>query len=124
MAKKMGPVVTLDGRYFVVRGRLWRMANPGLPEGERSRLVHLLMEARRQKGFAMRAGDAAGREVARATIDGFKRDLGERGPVWWHDGTPDWNRHLAKNSPYAAWFASLAGEKVGRPSEQTPGDVA
>jgi hypothetical protein len=26
--------VTPDGRYFVVRGRLWRMANPGLDEAE------------------------------------------------------------------------------------------
>jgi hypothetical protein len=24
--------VTSDGRYFVVRGRLWWMANPGLDE--------------------------------------------------------------------------------------------
>jgi hypothetical protein len=24
--------VTSDGRYFVVRGTLWRMANPGLDE--------------------------------------------------------------------------------------------
>jgi hypothetical protein len=28
--------VTPDGRYFVVRGRLWRMANPGLDEAERA----------------------------------------------------------------------------------------
>jgi hypothetical protein len=29
--------VTPDDRYFVVRGRLWRMANPELPEEERTR---------------------------------------------------------------------------------------
>jgi len=33
--------------------------------------------------------------------------LGERGPVWWADGTPDYNRHLAKNTPYAEWYAGL-----------------
>jgi len=34
---------TPDGRYFVVRGRLWRMANPDLPESERQSLVKELM---------------------------------------------------------------------------------
>ncbi len=38
--------VTPDGRYFVVRGRLWRMSNPALGEVERSRLVRKLMRAR------------------------------------------------------------------------------
>jgi hypothetical protein len=33
--------------------------------------------------------------------------LGERGPVWWRDGAPDYNRKLAKNTPYALWFAGL-----------------
>jgi hypothetical protein len=42
--------VTPDGRYLVVRGRLWRRSNPGLPEGERARLVSELMAARRDKG--------------------------------------------------------------------------
>ena len=36
-----------------------------------------------------------------------KVGLGERGPVWWGDGAPDYNRHLAKNTPYAEWFAGL-----------------
>jgi hypothetical protein len=27
--------------------------------------------------------------------------------VWWEDGAPDYNRCLAKNTPYAAWFAAL-----------------
>jgi hypothetical protein len=30
-------LATPDGRYFVVRGRLWRMANSGLDEGQTSR---------------------------------------------------------------------------------------
>ena len=29
--------------------------------------------------------------------------LGERGPVWWTDGAPDFNRKLARNTPYARW---------------------
>jgi hypothetical protein len=40
-------------------------------------------------------------------IDRVKRALGERGKPWWKDGTPDFNRHLAKNSPYAEWYALL-----------------
>jgi hypothetical protein len=32
--------------------------------------------------------------------------LGERGAVWWKDGTPDLNRQLAKNTPYAPWYAA------------------
>ena len=56
-------------------------------------LVSELMAARR----AVRDGGPA----ARGRVDGAKRALGERGPVWWSDGAPDYNRHLAKNTPYA-----------------------
>jgi hypothetical protein len=45
--------VTPDGRYIVVRGRLWRMANPDL------------------------------------------------------------NRHMAENTPYADWYATLARSRHG-----------
>jgi len=101
--------VTPDGRYFVVRGRLWRRANPDLPAAEREHLVKDLMSARRAKGQAMRAGDAAAREAARQRVDEAKHALGERGAVWWKDGAPDYNRHLARNTPYAEWFAELEG---------------
>jgi len=47
-------------------------------------------------------------KFARAAVDRAKRGLGERGPVWWRDGAKDYNRYLAKNTPYAEWFASLA----------------
>jgi hypothetical protein len=47
--------VTPDGRYFVVCGRLWRMANPGLGEAERADLVDQLMVARRAVGGARKA---------------------------------------------------------------------
>ncbi len=101
--------VTPDGRYFVVRGRLWRCANPALAEEVRAGLVRTLMDARRAKGAAMRAGDAAAREEARRQVDAAKRTLGERGPVWWTDGAEDRNRHLVKNTEYAEWFVRVGG---------------
>ena len=103
----MTPPVTPDGRYFVVRGRLWRCSDPALEPPTRERLTHELMAARRAKQTAMRAGDDGARELARAAVDAAKVALGERGPVWWTDGSPDWNRHLAKNTPYADWFDAL-----------------
>jgi hypothetical protein len=65
------------------------------------------MKARRAKGVAMRLGESEARERARQQVDEAKTALGERGEPWWTDGAPDWNRHLAKNTPYAAWFVSL-----------------
>jgi hypothetical protein len=102
--------VTLDGRYFVVRGRLWRCSNPALPIEARELLVRELMWARRAKGEAIRKGDADGREQARQRIDKAKHELGERGMPWWTDGAPDWNRHMARNTPYGEWFMSLCIE--------------
>ena len=100
--------VTPDGRYFVVRGRLWRRSNPALPEPERQRLVDALMAARRAVQAAQKSGE--GLAAARARVDAAKRGLGERGPVWWTDGAPDYNRRMVANTPYAAWFAGLAPE--------------
>ena len=74
------------------------------------KLVKALMSARRAKQQAMRAGDNAAREVARLQVDAAKTALGERGLVWWDDGTPDFNRHLARTTPYAAWFAKLSSD--------------
>jgi hypothetical protein len=97
--------VTPDGRYFVVRGRLWRRANPELSDVERGSLVGELMAARRAVGIARLAGDALGLAAARTAVDHAKRALGERGPVWWTDGAPDYNRRMVWNTPYAAWFS-------------------
>ena len=59
------------------------------------------MDARRAVKEAKRGnGDLC---AARKAADAAKVALGERGPVWWTDGAPDLNRHLAKNTPYAAW---------------------
>lgn len=100
--------VTPDGRYFVVRGRLWRTSNPALPPERRSALTGELMRARRAVGVALRADDGNALSAARAAVDAAKTALGERGPVWWTDGAPDYNRHLARNSPYRDWYDSLA----------------
>jgi len=100
---------TPDGRYLVVRGRLWRASNPHLPEARRQALVQALMAARREVGAARRAGDRARLAAAGAAVDEAKRALGERGPVWWDDGAPDYNRHLVRNSPYAQWHAAREG---------------
>lgn len=99
--------VTPDGRYFVVRGRLWRRSDPGLSQNERERLVAELMAARRAVRAALAAEDDQALAGARSKVETAKRALGERGPVWWTDGAPDLNRHLARNTPYADWFAGL-----------------
>jgi hypothetical protein len=88
-----------------VRGRLWRKANPALPENQRQRLVHELMTARRAAGHARQQGDDHGEQQAHDQVDQAKRALGERGAVWWDDGSPDYNRHMARNTPYASWLA-------------------
>ena len=100
--------VTPDGRYLVVRGRLWRRSNPALSDEHRALLVAELMAARRIVGSAGRAGDRDAVTAARARVHAAKIALGERGPVWWDDGTPDLNRRMARNTPYADWFAALA----------------
>lgn len=33
--------------------------------------------------------------------------LGERGPVWWEDGSLDLNRHRVENTRYAQWYRLL-----------------
>ena len=104
--------VTLDGRYFVVRGRLWRCTNPALSNGERERLTHELMDARRAIGRLKRKGTDV--SEARAAVDRAKVALGERGPPWWDDGAPDYNRRMARNTPYTDWYSSSAMESLDR----------
>ena len=86
--------------------RLWRAANPALSPERHSELVSALMAARRAVAASQRAGDEAQERRARREVDQCKRLLGERGPVWWTDGAPDFNRRMVRNTPYAAWFAS------------------
>ena len=62
------------------------------------------MRARRAVAAARKRSDAPAEADAHAQVDAAKRALGERGPVWWSDGAPDWNRHMARNTPYAEWY--------------------
>jgi hypothetical protein len=89
---------TFDRRYIIIRGRLWRASNPDLPEPIRQSLVHSLMAARR----AVRRFKSDPKKLAKARslVHQAKVLLGERGPVWWQDGAPDYNRKLVKNTPY------------------------
>jgi hypothetical protein len=103
--------VTPDGRYFVVRGKLWRMANPNLPAAKKAALVSELMKARSAVRSAKLAGDQAAEAAAHRAVDVVKRELGERGPVWWTDGTPDLHRHPVKNTPYAKWYSGLRASR-------------
>ncbi len=99
--------VTPDGRYLVVRGRLWRRSDPSLSEPARAALVNDLMQARRAVGAALRRDAEIEVLAARAAVDRAKVALGERGPVWWTDDAPDLNRHLVAKTPYALWFEEL-----------------
>jgi hypothetical protein len=102
------PPVTPDGRYIVVRGRLWRRADPSLFPAERQQLVSELMTGRRAVGQAQRTGDGTALAAARQAVNDAKIALGERGPVWWDDGAPDLTRHMARNTGYREWFEGLA----------------
>lgn len=83
------------------------MSNPDLAPEERQRLVDMLMTARRHVGAAVKACNSEEERIGRSAVDEAKRALGERGPVWWSDGTPDLNRRLVANTAYAEWYAAF-----------------
>lgn len=116
--RKAAALTTPDGRYLIVRGRLWRCSNPDLSEAQRQALVNELMDARRLVKAAKAADDGESLRKARAQVQAAKVALGERGTVWWRDGAADYNRHLVANSPYAEWFASL-----GCAGDEPPGSI-
>ena len=107
----MERLFTPDQRYIVVRGRLWRAANPNLPSEVAAAHVKDLMTARREVRAAMRDADTERLAKARAAVNAAKIALGERGPVWWDDGAEDFNRHLVENTPYAAWYRRITSGK-------------
>lgn len=102
------PLSTPDGRYIVVRGRLWRKSDPGLDDQVRQGLVNALMDARRAVHAARKANDRDAERAARTAVNEAKIALGERGPSWWTDGAPDYNRRMIANTPYRSWFEQLA----------------
>lgn len=84
------------------------MSDPSLSPDVREQLVKALMTARRDVASARRASDEDAEAEAHAAADQAKHALGERGPVWWDDGAPDLNRHMARTTIYAEWFAALS----------------
>ncbi len=118
----MNHPITPDGRYFVVRGRLWRMTNPSLDPLDAARLTRQLMDARRSVKAAKATGDPSALADARHAVDTAKIALGERGPPWWTDGAPDFNRRLVRNTPYRAWFEALSVDATHHPKGPGRGD--
>ncbi|MGZ8287359.1 MAG: hypothetical protein ACXW27_12945 [Allosphingosinicella sp.] len=103
----MTPALTPDGRYIVVRGRLWRSSDPGLAADVRQAVVDDLMDSRRAVKAALKAGDPEALRSARSRVQAAKEALGERGEAWWDDGAPDLNRRLVENTPYAQWWRAM-----------------
>ncbi|MBA3054768.1 MAG: hypothetical protein FP826_07505 [Sphingomonadales bacterium] len=58
------------------------------------------MNGKRSNQGGRRASECAAHEA----VDRAKRALGEFGPVWWDDGEPDFNRHMARTTAYADWY--------------------
>ena len=98
---------TPDGQYFVVKGQLWRCTYPSLNEDVRQRLVDEPMEAQREVKAEKALGDPGQLSAARAKVQKTEVELGERGPVWWDDGSPAFNRQKVANTPYAERYRSL-----------------
>ncbi len=138
--------VTPDGRYFVVRGRLWRMSNPALSASEREHLVAQLMKARREVGLARdalemglrwrrRGGGGhskacarrarprvvdrrrAGPEQAHGTVH-VRRTLVRGSAPWVADGEPPWqHRVMARALKVYCMPAGFYDAVVAAPSQ-------
>ena len=86
-------LVTPDGRCFVVKGRIWRLANPSLSQNEKPVLMSELMRARRAVKTAERNGDVEAETAALRYVEAVKHALGERGAVRWTNGDAGLDRH-------------------------------
>jgi hypothetical protein len=71
------------------------------------------MKARRAVRDAKRCGDLVAEAAAHNAVDEVKRKLGERGAVWWDDGSTNLNRRMAKNTTYADWYAKIGRSRPG-----------
>jgi hypothetical protein len=71
--------VTPDGRYFVIRGKLSRLANPEIDPERKTALVHDLMAARRAAKDAKFSGDRKAEAEAHRSVDTAKQALGGAG---------------------------------------------
>lgn len=74
------------------------------------------MPARREVKVAKAYGDTGQLKLARMHVQTAKVALGERGPVWWDDGSPDFNRHKTENCPSERWFRFLCDEGLSSKS--------
>jgi len=113
------PLFTPDGRYIVVRGRLWRASNPSLSAEVHTALAYDLAAARRAVKAALRLSNPDLLAAARAAVNAAKIALGERGPPWWTDGAKDYNRYLVKNTPYAEWYEGATREGEAAPDRNS-----
>jgi hypothetical protein len=87
------------------------------PSRKKSILVDELVKARSAVRSAKLACDQVEEAAAHCAVDTVKRELGERGAVWWTDGAPDFNRHKVTDTPYARWFS---GSRAARRREEGP----
>lgn len=100
--------ITPDGRYLVVKGRLWRCSDPSLDDQTPQWLVNERMDAKRAVKAAKPSGDPSEMKQARADVHAAKVALGdERGPVWWTDGAPDLNQSKIQSTTDASWYQGL-----------------
>jgi hypothetical protein len=98
---------TLDGRYFVAKGKLRRCTNPNLPDQQRRRLIKQLMQSRMA---ARNAETEVAIAEASQAVAAMKAALGESGAVWWGDGAPDYSGFDPVDTPYAIWWRGLSDE--------------
>lgn len=99
---------TEDGRYFVIKGRRWRAADPELPKSLHEALLSELGCARN----AVKSAETdQQREKARGRVQLAKEGLGERGTPWWELGTAE--RHARAEARLALlrqdWAEGAAG---------------
>ena len=96
------PLTTPDGRYIVVRGRLWRRSDPGLSPDRRQSLVDRLMAARQAVRTALAHDDADALRAARAEVQAAKVALGERGTPWWEQSDAEREARWSATVPVPA----------------------
>jgi hypothetical protein len=103
--------VTPDGRYFVVRGLPVLTTDPTLPADE-ARPAHPGVDDRpaRGRGARARGGNPEETRQARAAVRRGQAGAGERGPVCGATAQPTTTGRMAKNTPYAQWYAALGQE--------------
>ena len=106
--KTTGVDRTPDDRYVVIHGRRWRATDPAIPEAIHGELVHELAAARR--------GVRAKEPDARARVQAAKVALGERGPKWWEEPTPE-GRRVRLEAAVLALSRSRAPDRTICPSD-------